>query len=245
MRKKPDLNEMVHLYRSGLSVTAVARKLKASFFYVNYHFRKNHVKLRTTKQTMRIRFGRAFPDIERIPKWKWHTLAYVIMTEGSIGFVTWKRSNGQGGPLLVTPYFSVSVKDRRIVRGLIDEFGEIGSILQRRDNQKFREGESSWTMWAWDVRGREALYHILPKIIPHMTAKRLQAQLLLWYCRNRLKSPNKTYVPEELLVVKWMRRLNQRGRSLRETLKTERAIARMAVRRKMFRCRWQELVVET
>jgi len=98
------------------STIEIGKKYKIGKSSVYNYLLKYKIKPRTRHQSMYVKYKKTFPDLENIKEENWKGLAWVLDTEGSIGFQSYKT---------YLPSISIGMCSKKFIENMIKEFPNI------------------------------------------------------------------------------------------------------------------------
>jgi len=133
-------------------------------------------------------------------------LGTFLDTDGTIGI---SESNSGSGGASYSPYVSLFSTKRKLVNKAAEILGEIGNVYHQ-DGQK-EKWDSVHTL---QIGKMSEIVGLLKAVLPYLTVKRKQAELVIQYCEKRikqLKEGRKAITDELMEIAEEVRQLNRRG----------------------------------
>jgi len=203
-----DPNLLKRLYiEEGLSLTQTAEKLGCSKRTVNLAMMKFGIPRRTryegVKHYFDVYYETLIPQLRSLQfsEEEKKMLALAIDLEGAI--MLNKNKNGQ-----LKGCIAITNTNLDILR-YIHELAKVGAIGPCRRTIKGNRK----TYWTFYVNGFMPMKFLLEKIIDYLIVKKKQAELMVRFCENRIRSPRAAYTTEEIQIHEEIKRLNKRGKS--------------------------------
>ena len=177
---KKDLEELYNIKK--LSVIQIAKRFNVSQGSLMYWFKKYNIKRRTHGEAKRLLVGREFFYPETIKKENWKSLGWVLDTEGSIGFQSYKKG---------MPSISMGMSSKKFIDNMIKEFP---NLFTSHNTKTDRWRNQEWIMYSIRINNMDYISYVLKNTIPFLTSKKYQAILLKNFCDRksiRRKQENK------------------------------------------------------
>jgi hypothetical protein len=148
-------------------------------------------------------FSRNIPNFNNEVR---RAIAWAIAAEGTIT-IDPSHSGRSIGRIRASPVISVSNTEKLFVTEFFKMVGKVGYVSELK--KKTRGGKS---VWLWSLSSMEGCLKLLEQIYEFLPIKKKQAELVMQFCRSRLRHFNKPYSEEEIELIKKVRALQHRGK---------------------------------
>jgi hypothetical protein len=124
--------------------------------------------------------------------------------EGNISIYRHKDNRTKRGYTL-HPFFKVSGTNNKLLGILSKEFGgKVKLSVKPRGNAK--------SVYVLEYQELNQIINVLSMILPYLILKKEQAELMVEFCKKRIKNKGKIYSKEEMLIADKFLKINRRGR---------------------------------